>query len=72
MGRMSVLGPGCVKTRLSQGRSEFFSQLLTASSIYQCDWFLQRRNQDGKFYAQVQRLSFHTAWALSGHAERAE
>ena len=31
--------PGCVKTRLSQGRPELFSPLLTASSIYQYDWF---------------------------------
>jgi hypothetical protein len=26
------MGPGCVKTRLSRGRAELFSQLLSASS----------------------------------------
>jgi len=44
---MSVVDPGCVKTRLSRGRSELFSQLLSAGSIYQCDWFPQRPNRDG-------------------------
>ena len=63
---MSVQGPGCVKTRLARVRPELFSRLSSTSSIYQCDWFPQRRNRDGKFYAQVQRLSFHTAWVKTG------
>jgi hypothetical protein len=44
---MSGLGPGCVKTRLSRGCSELYSQLPSASSTYQCDWYPQRRNRDG-------------------------
>jgi hypothetical protein len=36
-----------VKTRLNRGRPELFSQLPTASRIYQCDRFPQRLNQDG-------------------------
>jgi hypothetical protein len=44
---ISALGPGCVKTRLSQGRSELFSQLPSASSTFQCDWFARRRNRGG-------------------------
>jgi hypothetical protein len=44
---MSASDPGCVKTRLSQGRSELFPQLRPASSTYQCDWFPQRPNRDG-------------------------
>jgi len=43
----SGFDPGCVETRLSRGRSELFSQLPITSSIYQCDWFPQRRNRDG-------------------------
>jgi hypothetical protein len=44
--RVSASGPGRVKTRLSQGRSELFSQLPFASSTYQCVWFPQLRNRD--------------------------
>ena len=38
------MGPGCVKAHLSQGRSELFSQLPFASSVYQCDWFPQNNH----------------------------
>ncbi len=61
-----VLIQGCVKTRLRQGRSESFSQWRSASSNYQCDWFPQQRKSRWKFYAQVQCLSFHTAWVKPG------
>ena len=63
----SEIDLGCVKTRLSRGRSELFSQLPTVSSIYQCDWF---RNDEieMEIYAQVQRLSFHTGWTRKRHA----
>jgi hypothetical protein len=43
----SAFDPGCVKTYLSQGRSELFSQLVSARSTYQCDWFPRRRSRDG-------------------------
>jgi hypothetical protein len=36
---MTAWGQGCVKTRLSQGRSELFSQSASAGSTYQCDGF---------------------------------
>ena len=46
---MSVVGLGCVKKRLSRGRSDLLSQLPSISSINRGDWFPQRRNQDGNF-----------------------
>src|SRR6266566_1876541 len=59
---MSELGPGCVKTRLSQGRAELFSQLPSPNRSCQCNRFSTTTKSRRKFYAQVQRRSFHTAW----------
>src|SRR5882757_6696392 len=53
-------------------RAELFSQLPSYGRNCQCNWFPQRRNRDGKFYTQVERWSFHTAWTQSGsRAQRA-
>src|SRR6266436_221106 len=60
---MSPSGPGCVKTRLSQGRAELFSQLPSPNRSCQCNRFFTTTKSRQKFYAQVQRRSFHTAWA---------
>src|SRR5207248_3025564 len=62
----SGFDPGCVKTRLSQGRAELFSQLPSPNRSCQCNWFSTTTKSSRKFYAQVQRRSFHTAWTLSG------
>src|SRR6266446_1246788 len=62
---MSALGPGCVKTRLSQGRAELFSQLPSPNRSCQCNRFSTTTKSRRKFYAQVQRRSFHTAWVKS-------
>src|SRR5204863_9147772 len=62
----SVDDPGCVKTRLSQRRAELFSQLPSPNRSCQCNWFSTTTKSSRKFYAQVQRRSFHTAWTLSG------
>src|SRR6202790_5242555 len=43
----SVLGPGCVKTRSSQGCTELFSQSPSSDRSCQCNWFPHRRNRDG-------------------------
>jgi len=66
---MSALGPGCVKTRLSQGRAELFSQLPSPSRSCQCNRFSTTTKSRRKFYAQVQRRSFHTAWVKTGKAQ---
>src|SRR6266699_1990748 len=65
---MSGLGPGCVKTRLSQGRAELFSQLPSPNRSCQCNRFSTTTKSRRKFYAQVQRRSFHTAWVKTGKA----
>jgi hypothetical protein len=39
--------PGCVKTRLGEGRAELFSQLPSSESSYQYNRLLHRRNRDG-------------------------
>src|SRR6266446_5730164 len=52
---------GCVKTRLSQGRAELFSQLPSPNRSCQCNRFSTTTKSRRKFYAQVQRRSFHTA-----------
>src|SRR6266404_4499635 len=54
--------PGCVKTRLSQGRAELFSQLPSPNRSCQCNQLSTTTKSRQKFYAQVQRRSFHTAW----------
>src|SRR5216684_3059089 len=41
---MSGLGPGCVKSRTSQGRAELFSQLSTLDRRSECNCFRYRRN----------------------------
>src|SRR5712691_10852143 len=53
---------GCVKTRLSHGRAELFSQLPSPNRSCQCNRFSTTTKSRRKFYAQVQRRSFHTAW----------
>src|SRR6266478_4359898 len=58
--------PGCVKTRLSQGRAELFSQLPSPNRSCQCNRFSTTTKSRRKFYAQVQRRSFHTAWVKNG------
>src|SRR5712671_5724795 len=63
---MSATGPGCVKTRLSQGRAELFSQLPSPNRSCQCNRFSTTTKSRRKFYAQVQRRSFHTAWVING------
>src|SRR5712671_2973867 len=65
---MSATGPGCVKTRLSQGRAELFSQLPSPNRSCQCNRFSTTTKSRRKFYAQVQRRSFHTAWVKTGKA----
>jgi hypothetical protein len=40
----SLLGPGCVKSRTSQGRAELFSQLSTLDRRCECNCFRYRRN----------------------------
>jgi hypothetical protein len=40
----SAFDPGCVKTRLSQGRAELFSQLLSPKRSRWCNRVRQRRN----------------------------
>src|SRR5260370_35060046 len=70
--RMSAAGPGCVKTRLSQGRAELFSQLPSPNRSCQCNRFSTTTKSRRKFYAQVQRRSFHTAWVRLGHCDLAE
>jgi len=47
---MSESGPGCVKTRLSQGRAELFSQLSSRRRSCRCNRF---------------STSFYTAWVKS-------
>jgi hypothetical protein len=42
--RESALDPGCMKTRLSQGRAELFSQLPSPKRSRRCNRFPQRRN----------------------------
>src|SRR6266436_1962280 len=44
---MSASGPGCVKTRLSQGRAELFSNCLLLTEVASAIGFPQRRNRDG-------------------------
>src|SRR5450759_1211425 len=44
---MSVLGPGCVKTRLSKRGAELFSQLPSSERGCQYNRLLHRRNRDG-------------------------
>src|SRR5258708_2927096 len=61
----SAFDPGCVKTRLSQGRAELFSQLPSPNRSCQCNRFSTTTKSRRKFYAQVQRRSFHTAWVKS-------
>jgi len=46
-GRMSELGPGCVKTRLGKGCAELFSQLLPSERSCQHNRLPHRRNRDG-------------------------
>src|SRR6266404_6113334 len=58
----SAVGPGCVKTRLSQGRAELFSQLPSPNRSCQCNRFSPTTKSRQKFHVQVQRRSFHTAW----------
>src|SRR6266566_9005925 len=57
-----VLIQGCVKTRLSQGRAELFSQLPSPNRSCQCNRFSPTTKSRQKFHVQVQRRSFHTAW----------
>src|ERR1019366_9358394 len=45
--RMSPLGPGCVKTCLSQGCAELFSQFPSLDRTGKCNWFLHRQNREG-------------------------
>src|SRR5712671_1839823 len=66
---MSASGPGCVKTRLSQGRAELFSQLPSPNRSCQCNRFSTTTKSRRKLYAQVQRRSFHTAWVKTGKAQ---
>src|SRR6266404_5725998 len=44
---MSVLGPGCVKTRLGKGCAELFSQLPSSGRSWQYNRLPYRRNRDG-------------------------
>ena len=67
--QLSGLAPGCVKTRLSQGRAELFSQLPSPNRSCQCNRFSTTMKSRRKFYAQVQRRSFHTAWLKTGKAQ---
>jgi len=62
----TAFDPGCVKTRLSQGRAELFSQLPSPNRSCQCNRFSTTTKSSRKFYAQVQRRSFHTAWVKLG------
>src|SRR3979490_2444542 len=39
-------GTACVKTRLSQGRAELYSQLPSPKRSRRCNQFRQRRNSD--------------------------
>src|SRR5258705_10985475 len=63
----SALGRDCVKTRLSQGRAELFSQLPSPNRSRQCNRFSTTTKSRRKFYAQFQRRSFHTAWVKRRH-----
>src|SRR6266404_5449277 len=62
----SAVGPGCVKTRLSQGRAELFSQLPSPNRSCQCNRFSPTTKSRQKSTVQVQRRSFHTAWVING------
>src|SRR5216684_637845 len=44
---MSVVGPGCVKTSVSQRCTELFSQFSSRDRSCQCNCFSHRRNRDG-------------------------
>src|SRR5260221_6554785 len=66
---MSGSGLGCVKTRLSQGRAELFSQLPSPNRSCQCNRLSTTTKSRQKFYAQVQRRRFHTAWVKTGKAQ---
>src|ERR1019366_1832430 len=44
---LSALGPGCVKTCLSQGCAELFSQFPSLNRTGKCNWFSHRQNREG-------------------------
>src|ERR1035437_1455151 len=44
---MSAKGPGCVKTCLSQGCAELFSQFPSLDRTGKCNWFSHRQNREG-------------------------
>src|SRR5665811_659219 len=43
----STHGTGCVKTCLSQGCAELFSQLPSLDRTGKCNWFSHRQNREG-------------------------
>src|SRR5674476_45022 len=44
---MTVLGPGCAKTCLSQGCAELLSQFPSLDRAGKCNWFSHRQNREG-------------------------
>ena len=44
---MVAKGPGCVKTCLSQGCAELFSQFPSLDRTGKCNWFSHRQNREG-------------------------
>src|SRR5216683_4103435 len=65
-GDTSVFDPGCVKTCPSQGRLELFSQLPFFRQKLPMQPVFTSTKSRWKFYAQVRRGSFHTAWTRCG------
>src|SRR6266478_3507451 len=68
--RPVVMGPGfpgCVKSRVSQGSAELFSQLPSPGRGYQWNWFSICMKLRQMFYTQIERRTFHTAWNARTH-----
>src|SRR6266404_3513753 len=65
----SALGRDCVKTRLSQGRAELFSQLPSPNRSRQCNRFSTTTKSRRKFYAQFHDDTGGTIWAELDHSQ---
>src|SRR5260370_39718554 len=71
--RMSLLGPGCVKTCMSRERAELFSPVSSFDGDWQSCSFPIQRNRDristGKFDVGVftQPRSIASDWPRAGH-----
>src|SRR5260370_20556139 len=60
-GVMGPRVPCCVKSRVSQGSAELFSQLPSPGRSYQWNWFSICMKLRQMFYTQIERRTFHTA-----------